>query len=366
MSRRVFADLVDISVTSVFFVLLLGFANRRAVTAAFLRYYSRFAVAIAAVGAIAGLAKFLLLTQGIHLSALMVDGRAYPIGTSLPIDYNVYSLGLFQGVLFLRWNRPGADTRIAFGRSIVAMTILAAIVLSGSRRLAIVTSMWILYVGIKWVIGHQESIRTGIYRLTLHKRTFWAFILVGIAFLIGVRVLDSVSYDAPAVQRIQRRATGIADVFRDDSAIDRVLEPRAIRIQAAFRILSDYSVADWIFGRGVRYRTEMAQRLGNRTGQDYPHNLFLSVLLSNGVLGLGYYFLMFFVLIRRAIGSAVWPISVYFVVLFLFSMTSGDQLLTSQVFLTGLAISLVYFSRRYVRFQSIRPRFVGSELSSPH
>jgi hypothetical protein len=226
---------------------------------------------VAASIAVVGLIKFMLLLQGRKLAFIAdASSGAYPWGTSLTSDYNMFALTMLAGLLAaMAWlveSRAHLVRLIAAG---IIVLVCAAGFLSGSRRFWVVApvSMLMLLVGYARH-GGLRRVGSGV------------LLLVMCAALAGSLAYAFIDFDWQQVAMtgwdLQAR---LASVLDEEGGLDS----RVRRWDFAFSMLGDWRV--WT-GNGFDYLQLFGCEFGDCRSASYPHNPLISALLYAGVPGM--------------------------------------------------------------------------------
>lgn len=120
------------------------------------------------------------------------------------------------------------------------------------------------------------------------------------------------------------------------------LESRIIRLKISVDIFSSYGLLEKLVGGGFGYLEEIAVVTG--VDYDYPHNILVSVLLSNGILGLLFYSAIIFFLFYASFVYRFFPYNILFLIFIIFVFTSGDQFFTNQGFMMITILIITFYN----------------------
>ncbi len=134
--------------TVLFFIAILYILSYQITTIdGFLKFQQQFFTQIlvfSIISGVLGLIKFLFHVYGIEFSFLEQTG-SYPIGTSLKLDHNFYSLGLIFGLILLaKGHVESKSYRKRIGYEILMFLLSATVFLSHSRRGFIALMIYII------------------------------------------------------------------------------------------------------------------------------------------------------------------------------------------------------------------------------
>ena len=287
--RRIVFSLIDAVTIILLFVFLWTFLK----TDRDLEYFeNKFFLLLFLLGvffALFGLVKFFLLLKGVKLSFLFSPDGKYPWGSSLKTDYNVYSRGLiFSGIsgyfLLLREKRRMKKWLYFF----FLLLIGSAVILSGSRSSLVYGGLLSAVALIKtFPLIYKKSIKI-LLRFSFSKqniRSSIIFLIVVFILVVGVASQIKTAKYLSNLERLQNRAASIKTLF-SDSGNASSFDSRFNRWNYALELYSGYSLPGKILGKGFMYLQDFGEYNETRSGLDYPHNLMLSFLLSNGAAGL--------------------------------------------------------------------------------
>lgn len=295
---------------------------------------------------IAGLYKFYALTQGQFIERYR-DGALYPQGSSLVADYNFYALAHLIAFLF-------AGERFIASRSAVVRSALAAasvvfvvnIALAGSRRGFVMLAVVVLVV---FLASLRGSLRftIGLSQARLAKQHIGNAALILLA-AAGLSTLPAISVaNLQAVETLIYRAETLSTTFGSERGGGAFSE-RTVRWGEAYQLLEHAPVQDKLFGRGFDYYDAVARAMGSPQA-DYPHNMLLSLWLSNGAVGLTIciVFLLMVGYMAWTLRGAYPALALIYGVMLVYINTSGDQLYSIKPF--PVMAALVFFSYRLRR-----------------
>ncbi len=333
LNRIVVLDLLYAGEVLIAVPVLVAFVTSSGLARRFVRDSGLALVAVGLAGAVVGLVKFYLLTGGVQIAWLQPEEVAYPLGTALQTDYNLFSLGLLAALSAALWLRSDPDVsgrwRLICVMAIPLMALAAAF--STSRRGMILLVPLLL---LQLLSGSRSGAVAPRRQLLVPLATVGiiALVFIGIAVESGnpVLVLIQTLFDVQAATARVLEITGAGDL----------VSSRAPLIELAWVEWSTaYSPLQMIFGRGFSYLREMA---GPSGGLVYPHNLVLSALLHGGVVLAA---TMVYLLYRAA--RTIWTCRTEFSFLMptfllavVFGVTSSNSIYSTELlyFLTVLAV----------------------------
>lgn len=254
-----------------------------------LHNFAKITVFISFIVSLISLYKFALLLNRITIPFFYI-GDSYRNGTSLVNDYNMFSLGMFSGLVMTIYllNKAKKTSHLIY-YLIAFATIFSSIIFSGSRRgwvIAVVILIFLLFRGFKYLITHRFE--TNVVRF--FKISFAAsFILV---FVILISVLFNVDIDiqnSPQVRILQDRFS----TLQLDQVDDIFSSSRTRRWDHAEQMFGEYNPLQMVIGNGFSYIPEFGAEFTISNPESYPHSPIHSALLYSGLLGvLGIIFLV--------------------------------------------------------------------------
>jgi hypothetical protein len=316
-------------------VLTQGILDSHARWHRFLRLTAYALVTVASIAAIGGLWKLSLLVRFEIIEALRQADGGYPPGTALRPDYNVYALCVVMGLaatLWLAHNLPRRTGRLAF-LSLLASFMIAAILLSSSRRGAVFALLVLLLAETPWWRLPTST------ALPIHWRLAPLLVLA----ISAPFVLSAVTARAGQFGVSTDALVKVFDRLSSLQSPEQAFSTRQVRIEWAMKEAErSYGVADLLVGRGFTFLSDMGREFANYTGIDYPHVFLLSSLLHGG-LALVLLQLAFIWLAARALwqhrreAGFLLPL---FLLALIFALSSSNGLYSNEV-LTFISILVV-------------------------
>ena len=250
---------------------------------------------IGIVGAILGAVKLYLFTQGITIDWIVDRANdEYPWGTSWRADYNFYSFGLLCGAIAaLHIYATCTAALLRWGLLISWILIVAAGVLSGSRRFLLLLPLFVLIEVFLLVRrGYGRRLTTPVYALLIGS-------FAVIAYIPGEDLLAIIQLSLGQLD-LAARASSVVDIT-DPSGLSQ----REARWEAAFQLFEHAFYG----GEGFRYLDWYGQKFVGGRALDYPHNPILSAALYGGFFGLlfsvAFYAFNLYVGVRLLLGRAM-------------------------------------------------------------
>ncbi|MGR6860406.1 O-antigen ligase family protein [Aliivibrio salmonicida] len=302
---------------------------------------------------ILSIVKSYLMLHAIYL----VDPSIY--GTSLSIDYNMYSLALVVAMFTVISSTLKPSLKFLY------ITIYSCCILfTSSRRgslLVVVILLALFFYYTIYFINHSQG------KLRFNKKIAWIILSV-ISILASVYSYKTVtSYELSEQLTNQVAIPHKVDVkvyeygksiYAQYMWISRRLQTiissgntgvyyqRVVRFEQTVDLLSESSFEQILLGQGFSYH-EYFKEANNTDVLDYPHNLLLSTLLFQGMLG----FLVVCYLLAK---TTVYSIKLYELpncgwlaytnlVCILYMLTGGDSLVSNKYYIVlSMIIILLY------------------------
>lgn len=280
------------------------------------------------IAAVLGLIKYYNILSGNFISSYYHNDILL-IGSSLSLDYNLYSFGLSIGAL-LSLDLFTSDLSKKHFKILYILAIgviVLSILLSGSRR-GVLMSGFIIYclVNIKLFKNARKQSELVLsffipIILILLINIYWEKISI---FLLDSDLLD---------QSISRVLTLKEELESEDD--------RSIRFIWSFDVLTQRNGLEVFFGGGFDYLRLMGIAFSSET-EDNPHNYLLSSLLYGGIISFFLMILLTFELIFTSFKyHRIWyPI---ILLLIFFNLTSSNSLFSLRLFPTLLLLMSLKF-----------------------
>lgn len=222
--------------------------------------------------------KFIQLTSGVHWEWLYIN-NLYPSGTSLVIDYNMFSLSMLASALMaLYMLKNNTYNRYNLVYIITALLCFSTVALAGSRRGWILLFVFVIilaFILIKKLISKQGFLlRAAIYLPIILLVSFLAFLVAEVLNL---------SFTVFASEEFSKMKARF-DTIQIDS-LDQGLDNRTIRWEYAWELIYQSNIVQLFIGSGFEYLTLFSENFGTAINSDYPHNPILSSLLYSGLIG---------------------------------------------------------------------------------
>lgn len=147
-------DFVNFLVVLVFSLSLFILVNNRQKLKFIIDNFIDLAIFLSVVFALGGIVKLFLQLKGVYLNFLKVEGFGYPLGTSLSVDDNFYSLVGFVSVIFII---KKLSRKISITSSIMyqlsLFILIGSSILSTSRRGTIIALLLIILLLVNTLIS---------------------------------------------------------------------------------------------------------------------------------------------------------------------------------------------------------------------
>lgn len=281
---------------------------------------------VSTLGALLGLAKLFYYNLGGIVPSIMDPDRGYPLGSSLRMDYNFYSLPLLLGLLSAFWLMKRDSSALwSNGALLCIPELVGAVLLSGSRR-GLITVICALPLLILWLIfGRRHNPSSHAAGLS------WKTVTAGLCL---VTVLCALKLDAlTEFASDLTSADSFSDVMSRWSTIEEgtYSDTRMHYWTITVQRLSRFKPLEWIFGEGFAYVTDLGA--DSDLPEDYPHNFLLSSLLYGGLLQTGGLVAMISIALTRlsARAQSSGMFAAWFILVILFLSTSCNSFFSSEI-----------------------------------
>lgn len=306
---------------------------------------------------------FLVCILSIFKSYLMlhaiyiVDPSIY--GTSLSIDYNMYSLALVVAMFTVISSKFKPSLKLLY------ITIYSCCILfTSSRRGSLLVVVILLVLFFYYTVLYINHLSD---KFHFNKKLAWIFLSV-ISILASVysyKMVTSYELSEQLTNQVVMQHKVDAKVYEYGKSIyaqymwishrlqtiissgnTGVYYQRVVRFEQTVDLLSASSFEQILLGQGFSYH-EYFKEANNTDFLDYPHNLLLSTLLSQGMLG----FLVVCYLLAK---TTVYSIKLYGLpscgwlaytnlVCILYMLTGGDSLVSNKFYIVlSMIIILLY------------------------
>lgn len=294
-----------------------------------------------ALFSVLGIVKYIMWGQGKYFSFLY-SFEKYPQGTSLIVDYNMFSLSMLTTIILSLFSiRKDNNFIYSIYLLLTMFSCSLAIVFSGSRRGWVILMFIIVFVILYFI---KISISSKTFKTKSFLLIFIMFCGSLLMFLFTKVFNESILLgNSTYIQGLFQRLLGLFNSDIDDGGLDS----RNVRWDYAFELFTSSDLKDKIFGQGFYYLQNYADYFFNIIDSDYPHNFLLSAILYSGVIGsLGIIIFLFVVFKDVYKGFKLnkeWTI--IFSMSFLFAFISGNTIFSHKVFfvlilvLTGNSVS---------------------------
>lgn len=274
-----------------------------------------------------GLHKIYQLNQGILLEEYFINGH-YINGTSLVVDYNFFALShifalVFVVILFQRTK----NFAIKIPYSIAAVVFFSNIFLSGSRRGLVIIGILALAYGFYVLFGLIK-----VWFFFLRQRLKKTYIYNCAILLLGLIVIMTMApkltiLNVQEFDTLLYRASTIMDLLNNNDHKENSFSERTKRWEIAGKLIEGHTTAEKLFGNGFQYHRQVARYSGAGVEFDYPHNLLISLFLSNGILGfiISCFIMLYVLYMSYKIRHEYPDLLLLYGIMLIFILTSGDQ-----------------------------------------
>ena len=282
----------------------------------FWKYLSALVFAGAVLAALLGIIKYRNILSGNALLSYYYNDVLLP-GSSLNVDYNIYSLGLIIAVLLslnLRSSFKGLFKKLLY--ILLNAIIFGSILLSGSRR-AVLMVVAVILISVFYT--RLKKLKS---QLSLGKVLILPIVVL--VFLAQYSEPDLASFEeSEFIDQSIARVFTLKDQLTGENE-------RTVRFDWALSKLQNASSLELIFGQGFGYLKKMGT-LFSEQKEDNPHNFFLASFIYGGIIG----GILVILLISRGLYLSFYlDKTIYFMFLLIvfFGLTSSNTLFSYRVF----------------------------------
>lgn len=283
--------------------------------------------------------KYFLLTQGIQLDFLVLEGRSYPWGTTLMPDYNMFALGMLISIVFIsRILLNSRNILINIYCLLGILSMFATVLLSGSRRGLVVIPIIIVFFS--FII---------IKKLLKRRQQFRNFILFSLTAIVLLITASQLPYSS-VTQSYEFEK--IVNRFSTLSNTSNSFSQRSERWSYGFTMIEQSDIVDIFIGNGFSYLESYAKEFNVESGEEYPHNPLISTFHYSGITGvIVLVALIFLVGISQLINYKIFgfELIISFILSILFLFISANSIFTTKFLL--LLICLIVVIDKKIRKQ---------------
>lgn len=292
---------------------------------------------VSLIASFLGLLKFFLSLNGVFIEFFRTSEGLYPLGTSLLNDYNIFSFGLFFGLIIgISFLDKNQSMIVRFFLWLSVSMIFISIALTGSRRsLVILFIFFIVFLYLEFrVYLHLfiVQIKKGVLRIRFFRPITFIFLLI----IFFSYLITNSNFEFSEVNQFEKILIRAESLNETEGSFSQ----RTKRWQLSSKILNSMNMEDLLFGRGYQYWLEFVPSNKQNIGTDYPHNLFISTFFSSGIIGLLTIIILFiyaFKVYQRNFRFLA-PFFIGFLISFIYLFISGDQFFSNKAI-----VLLVYF-----------------------
>ena len=301
--------------------------------------FAKLTVFLSLIVSVISLYKFMKLINGVRLNQFFAPNLSYPNGSSLVVDYNMFSLGMFSGLVMSVYLMSKAKNITHLIYYLTAfMTIFCSVIFAGSRRgwvIAISLLIFVILMAFKYIFTHRfEKNVMRFLKLSFAIAFISVFLLLNlILFDINIDIKNS-----PQVEQLKYRF----QTLQLDRVDDSFSNSRTVLWDYAVHLFGEYNLLQLIIGSGFSYIPDFGNTFS--TGSEgYPHSPIHSALLYSGLFG-ALAILIFLVWVIYKSLKHRKLIKLYFPLLFLISLTfvsiSANSLFSITPFIL-IAITII-------------------------
>lgn len=284
--------------------------------------------------------KYYMLLKNVKIGFFQI-GSLYPWGTSLVVDYNMFSYSLIISLVLLLFAfNNNRSARRAIINSIMLFTISFSILFSGSRRgLAVFIIIWIYLL----ITKSYKTIKKGTLSRRINNTKIGIIIGLLIIIIFGLYLFsDNSLLKTYEFDKIIYRANTIKI-----SQLEKSFAPRISRWAYALDIADQSGYKGIIMGTGFDYIANFTNKYSNNINiENHPHMPLLSSLLYSGIIGflitITTYLAPIFLMIKRRKHYGRELLSIYIISLLFFSVSSNSVFSVKMLSILQILIFVEY------------------------
>jgi hypothetical protein len=319
-----------------------------------MRWLLRGFVALGLLAGFGGMAKLILLNQGVVLELFTTPSGTPFAGSSLSGDYNVYAIGLMLClVAAVAVTRRDASSWARYAAHLAIPGMIAAALMTSSRRTVVFIAAGALVLALARIwsrrVRRRVPARPALKRWVIGCCYLTAG-LIAAAHVDQVRTAIGDFLGADEVRSVTSRYESIGS--------SSLLDARETRFHDAVARIEGANLPGLLIGTGFTYVDEMGATEG--LAEDYPHNFLLSAMLYGGLLQAGLSVLMLLLACRAAwrSGPDAGVLCAWLAYMVAFHMGSSNSIFSMKLLTVVILISLDLAERRPVALAVRTPQAV--------
>ena len=123
---------------------------------------------------------------------------------------------------------------------------------------------------------------------------------------------------------------------------DHFIRPRIDRWKYTMELYGDYTIPEKFFGSGFDYLQKFRKKFSETKEFDYPHNIFLSVLLYSGIIGLLIFLWLIFNTCKYYMKSKLYSLFIAYLLILSFVLFSSDSIFELPLLTGFIVIPYIY------------------------
>lgn len=260
----------------------------------------------------------------------LFKGDRYPSGSSLTLDYNMFSLAMISGAVMslAMLSKSSRITHLTF-YSLTFISCITSVTFAGSRRgwvIILLLIVFLIIVAIKAVLKIRKNLTKFV------KISFVAIYLIFFVSIVGHFLgINQSILKSDEIQRMKYRFETI-QIQSDNTAFSN----RTLRWDYAYQLFFESNHFQIFFGSGFGYLPKFADEFNVfTTTEDYPHNPFLSALLYSGIFGtLAIVLLVLWSVFNSYRNRSILGIHIFllYLISFIFISISGNTIFAIKLF----------------------------------
>ncbi|TDM32452.1 hypothetical protein ETI03_01790 [Macrococcoides canis] len=325
-----------INIISYFFVWILISDLQKDDFKSLFNVFSKLMIINGAIFAPISILKFILLTRGTFISVLYIDDL-YPSGTSLVIDYNMFSMSIIiSAILSIYMISRSEKLSYKLILSIIIIADLISVLFAGSRRGWVILSL--LLIIIFFLVIFRMMSNKNAFTIILFISTILTTVLFIILSIFYIMNIDLTLLASKEVEKLIARF----DTLKFDQ-LNQGVENRDIRWSFTFYLIENMNSFELLLGNGFDYLRLFSERFNTPLDSDYPHNPILSSMLYSGLIGTLPLALMLGLSLAKSLALVIkcrFTLAAPFIVSFAFSIISANSIFSIKPFFILLLVVL--------------------------
>ena len=191
--------------------------------------------------------------------------------------------------------------------------------------------------------GDTVRISLKLYNDTISQLVFWKQVTLKSYNIEDDKVFNDTlkNIDIQAIfNQIEIKKLALAE--QNKKLEDYFISPRIDRWKYALELFEDYTIPEKVFGSGFDYLQKFRKEFSEAKEFDYPHNVFLSVLLYSGIMGLLVFLWLICDSCKYYLTSKLYILFVAYLLILSFVLFSSDSIFELPLLTGFIVIPYIY------------------------